>query len=153
MNLRGEVGGRGGHNSSWSTQVMKSLERVSFSPLPASALGQVASPAAPQGLRCLLTDPRAPAQEPQVKHSPHRQFQYGLHNAGSLMSPRCKWNTARQQQTRPFLWLLIFGGWVGWVKLESVGGPAGLRASCPFLVPCPATFPLLSAFQNVPYSL
>lgn len=47
MNLRGEVGGRGGHNSSWSTQVMKSLERVSFSPLPASALGQVASPAAP----------------------------------------------------------------------------------------------------------
>lgn len=84
MNLRGAVGGRGGHNSSWSTQVMKSLERVSFSLLPASALGQVASPAAPQGLRCLLTDPRAPAQEPQVKHSPHRQFQYGLHHVTAM---------------------------------------------------------------------
>lgn len=140
---------------------MKSLEWVNFSPLPASALGQVASPApSPGGLRCLLTDLPAPAQVPPVKRSPHRQFQYGLQNTGSVMSLRCKWNNVRQQQTRPFLWLLIFGGRGGRVKLESVGGPAGPRPCCPFLAPCslrsrkrhtPSTLGSLSTQSPLPH--
>lgn len=76
---------------------------------------------------------------PQVKYSPQRQLQNDFQNTGPVMSPQCKWNKMKQEQTRSFLWLLIPFG----IKLGPVGGPAGSCPSFPSPAPSPTRHSLL----------